>query len=74
MVGEDWVRVKVVEDGGVSGWILLGIVEVASIMLFIGLVVIGREQEAEEPPLEPVQDQREWVEVSVVLEKVPVVH
>ena len=59
MVGEDWVRVKVIDDGGgVSGGILLGVVEVASTMLSIGVVVIGKEQDAEEPPFEPWQDQR----------------
>ena len=37
------------------------------------VVVMGREQEAVVPPLEPAHDQRLLVDVSVVSEKVPVV-
>lgn len=51
----------------------LGEVRVMMGRVWSGVVVMGREQEALIPPLEPAHDQRLLVDVSVISEKVPVV-
>ncbi len=78
MVGEDWVKVKVVGVKlttvlVVDAFCVTVILEFSVWVLEL-FVEIGKEQDADEPPLEPVQDQRYFVLLSSVSRKVPCSH